>query len=40
MEFLQNLLDNTQIPVLYAFILGLRTAISPCPLDTNITSVD
>ncbi len=39
MEFLQNLLDNTSVPVLYAFILGLMTAISPCPLATNITAI-
>jgi cytochrome c-type biogenesis protein len=39
MEFLQNLLDNTTAPVLYAFILGLMTAISPCPLATNITAI-
>jgi cytochrome c-type biogenesis protein len=38
MEYLQNLLDNTQVPVLYAFLLGLMTAISPCPLATNITA--
>jgi cytochrome c-type biogenesis protein len=39
MEFLQNLLDNTSAPVWYAFILGLMTAISPCPLATNITAI-
>ncbi len=39
MEFLQSLLDNTQTPILYALILGLMTAISPCPLATNITAV-
>ena len=39
MEYLQNLLDNTSAPVLYAFILGLMTAISPCPLATNITAI-
>jgi cytochrome c-type biogenesis protein len=39
MEFLQNILDNTTAPVLYAFILGLMTAISPCPLATNITAI-
>jgi len=39
MEILQNLLDNTQTPMLYAFILGLMTAISPCPLATNITAI-
>lgn len=38
MEFLQNLADNSQIPVTTAFILGLITAMSPCPLATNITA--
>ena len=39
MNYLQSLLDNTSLPVLYAFILGLMTAVSPCPLATNITAV-
>jgi len=39
MEFLQNILDNSQFPILTAFILGLMTAISPCPLATNITAI-
>jgi cytochrome c biogenesis protein CcdA len=39
MEYLQNLLDNTNAPVFYAFLLGLMTAISPCPLAMNITAV-
>ena len=40
MEFLQNWLDSTtQLPFLTAFILGLMTAISPCPLATNITAI-
>jgi cytochrome c biogenesis protein CcdA len=39
MEFLQNLLDGTNIPFLSAFILGIMTAISPCPLATNITAI-
>ena len=39
MQFLQTLLENTQIPILSAFILGLMTAISPCPLATNITAI-
>ncbi len=39
MEFLQNILDNTNFPILSAFILGLMTAISPCPLATNITAI-
>jgi cytochrome c-type biogenesis protein len=38
-EFLFNLYDNTQLPLLSAFILGLMTAISPCPLATNITAI-
>ena len=39
MEFLQTLLENTQLPFLSAFILGLMTAISPCPLATNLTAI-
>ena len=39
MEFLQNLLEDSQFPILTAFILGLMTAISPCPLATNITAI-
>ena len=39
MELLQNLLDGTTTPIVSAFILGLMTAISPCPLATNITAV-
>ena len=38
MDFLQNILDSTNIPILSAFLLGLITAISPCPLATNITA--
>jgi cytochrome c biogenesis protein CcdA len=38
MEFLQNLVDNSSWPILTAFLLGLMTAISPCPLATNITA--
>lgn len=39
MDFLQNLLDNSNIPVITAFLLDLLTAISPCPLATNITAI-
>lgn len=39
MDFLQNLLDQSQVPALTALILGLMTAISPCPLATNITAI-
>jgi len=38
MEYLQNILDSVQLPVLSAFILGIMTAISPCPLATDITA--
>lgn len=39
MEFLTDLLDNTTVPWLIALLLGLMTAISPCPLATNITAI-
>jgi cytochrome c-type biogenesis protein len=39
MEFLTDLLDNSTMPWLTALLLGLMTAISPCPLATNITAV-
>lgn len=38
MEFLQSILENYNFPILSALILGLMTAISPCPLATNITA--
>lgn len=39
MSFITNIIENSQIPILTAFILGLMTAISPCPLATNITAI-
>lgn len=39
MEVLQNFLETSQFPIFTAFILGLMTAISPCPLATNITAI-
>ena len=39
MEFLQKILENTQYSVVTAIILGLMTAISPCPLATNISAI-
>lgn len=39
MEFLQNILDHTSYSFVTAIILGLMTAISPCPLATNITAI-
>ncbi len=38
-EFLSSLLESNSAPWLSAFLLGLMTAISPCPLATNITAV-
>ena len=39
MEILQNILENTQYSFITAIILGLMTAISPCPLATNISAI-
>lgn len=39
MEWLQSLLDNSTAPALTAFLLGLLTALSPCPLATNIAAI-
>jgi cytochrome c-type biogenesis protein len=38
MEFLQDILDSTRLPIFSAFLLGIMTALSPCPLATNITA--
>ena len=38
-EYLSNLVDNSTFPIVTAFALGLMTAISPCPLATNITAI-
>ena len=38
-EFLNNLYANTSAPFVSALILGLLTAISPCPMATNITAI-
>lgn len=39
MEWLQSLLDSSSTPPLTAFLLGLLTALSPCPLATNIAAI-
>ena len=39
MEFLRNILENSHYSVVTALILGLMTAISPCPLATNISAI-
>ena len=39
MEYLQTWLDNSEIPIITAFLLGLLTAVSPCPLATNVAAI-
>lgn len=39
MEFIQSLLESSNTPLITAFLLGILTAISPCPLATNITAI-
>jgi cytochrome c-type biogenesis protein len=39
MDILLNLLENSSMPLVTAILLGLMTAISPCPLATNITAI-
>ena len=39
MDFINILIDSYNIPLLTAFLLGLLTSISPCPLATNITAI-
>lgn len=39
MDFILNIIENSQWPVLTAFLLGLAVAIHPCPLATNIAAM-
>lgn len=39
MDFFNGILENSSMPWLSALVLGLMTAISPCPLATNITAI-
>lgn len=39
MDCLQQLLENTEIPLIAALILGFLTAVSPCPLAMNIAAI-
>lgn len=39
METITTLLESSNMPFVTAFLLGILTAISPCPLATNITAV-
>lgn len=37
--FLNHLYTNSSLPFVSALVLGLLTAISPCPMATNITAI-
>jgi len=39
MGMINYLIDTYNIPVLTAFLIGILTSISPCPLATNITAI-
>jgi len=39
MDIINSLIDTYNIPVLTAFLIGILTSISPCPLATNITAI-
>ncbi len=39
MDILNALVDSNTIPALTAFLLGILTSISPCPLATNVAAV-
>ncbi|WP_027002702.1 aromatic aminobenezylarsenical efflux permease ArsG family transporter [Hugenholtzia roseola] len=38
MDFLTEIVQSSELPLIVAFVLGLLTAVSPCPLATNITA--
>jgi len=38
-HLLNNLYSNAELPFVSALVLGLMTAISPCPLATNISAI-
>lgn len=39
MDLLNNIINTYNLPILTAFLLGIMTSISPCPLATNITAI-
>lgn len=39
MDWINYLIDSYNIPLLSAFLIGIMTSISPCPLATNITAI-
>ena len=38
-KVLYSIIDSYNIPILSAFLIGILTSISPCPLATNITAI-
>lgn len=39
MDWLHSIIENTQTPVITAFLLGLIVALHPCPLAANIAAM-
>lgn len=39
MDQINYLIDSYNIPLVSAFLIGIMTSISPCPLATNITAI-
>jgi len=39
MDYILNMIENSQWPALTAFLLGLAVALHPCPLATNIAAM-
>ena len=39
MDIINYLIDTYNIPILTAFLIGILTSLSPCPLATNITAI-
>lgn len=39
MDLINYLIDTYNIPILTAFLIGVLTSISPCPLATNVTAI-
>lgn len=39
MDYLQSFIESSTTPALTAILLGLLTAVSPCPLATNIAAI-
>lgn len=38
-DYINILIDSYNLPILTAFLLGILTSVSPCPLATNITAI-